>query len=104
MEVTIRIADEEKIVKVLEEIDERARDLRRPLGDFGERLVRKMQTVGQPGEIDNMALAGVLSTQILHQRFVQDSPPSLPAVKPRLLVDRRGRARRSRDAAAAKSR
>jgi asparagine synthase (glutamine-hydrolysing) len=54
-----------------------------------ERLVKKMQRLDHPGETDNMALAGVLSTQILHQRFVTDFPASVPEVKPRLLVDKR---------------
>jgi asparagine synthase (glutamine-hydrolysing) len=71
-----------------------------------ERLVRKMQTVEHPSETDNMALAGVLSTQMIHQRFVSDFPVMLlPTVTPQLLVDRRRGARpysgrRRRDAGA----
>jgi len=42
MELTLRIADEEKVIKALDEIGDRARDLTQPLGDFGERLVRKI--------------------------------------------------------------
>lgn len=59
-----------------------------------ERLVRKMQTVEHPGEIDNMALAGVLSSQMIHRQFVTDfATGSMPEVTPRLLVDRRMRSR-----------
>ena len=42
MEVTIKIADEEKVIKGLEDMDDRAGDLRRPFMDFGERLVRRI--------------------------------------------------------------
>lgn len=42
MELILRIADEEKVVAALDEIGDRAQDLRRPLADFGERLVRKI--------------------------------------------------------------
>lgn len=42
MQVTIRIADEEKVIKVLDGISDRAADLRDPLADFGERMVRKI--------------------------------------------------------------
>jgi len=42
MELTIRIADEEKVIKAVDEVGVRARDLRLPLADFGERMVRKI--------------------------------------------------------------
>jgi phage gpG-like protein len=42
MEVTIRIAGEEHVVRVLDEVEDRSRDLRRPLEDFGERMVRRI--------------------------------------------------------------
>ena len=42
MEVILRIADEEKVVTALDETGDRAEDLRRPLADFGERMVRKI--------------------------------------------------------------
>jgi len=42
MELTIRIANEEKVIKAVDETGDRARDLRRPLADFGERMVRKI--------------------------------------------------------------
>ncbi|MHC4521194.1 MAG: asparagine synthase-related protein, partial [Planctomycetota bacterium] len=57
-----------------------------------ERLVRKMQTVEHAGEIDNMALAGVLSAQMIHQQFVTDfAARSFPEVTAKLFVDRRTR-------------
>jgi len=42
MEIMIRIAGEEKVIKALDEVGDRARDLRRPLEDFGERMVRRI--------------------------------------------------------------
>ncbi len=42
MEITIRIADEEKVIKVLDGVSDRAADLREPLADFGERMLRKI--------------------------------------------------------------
>ena len=42
MELILRIADEEKVIAALDETGDRAEDLRRPLADFGERLVRKI--------------------------------------------------------------
>ncbi len=47
------------------------------------RLVRKAQGAHPLSERDNMALAGVLSTQLLHRQFVEDFPGrSIPAVAP----------------------
>ncbi len=42
-------------------------------------LTKKIQRFGTIGETDDMALAGVLSTQIVHQRFVThfDPPPAV---------------------------
>ncbi|MGD8388165.1 MAG: hypothetical protein PVG49_13570 [Desulfobacteraceae bacterium] len=42
MDLTLRIAGEEKVVKVLEATSERMQDLRKPFADAGERLVRKI--------------------------------------------------------------
>jgi len=55
-----------------------------------ERLLRKMQTVPEPTEVDSMALAGILSTQLVYEQFVSRfsadrSDPCRPAV----FVDRR---------------
>ncbi|MBN2294335.1 MAG: asparagine synthase C-terminal domain-containing protein, partial [Pirellulales bacterium] len=41
-------------------------------------LVQKVTRGGSLGETDNMALAGVLSTQLINQRFVEDFRPSKP--------------------------
>jgi asparagine synthase (glutamine-hydrolysing) len=35
-------------------------------------LLKKLDRQEEPGELDNMALAGILSTQIVHDRFVKD--------------------------------
>lgn len=59
-----------------------------------EKLVNKAETVPMLGEIDNMALAGVLSSQIIHRQFVEDfSLDAIPAIRLNLVVDRRSGAR-----------
>jgi asparagine synthase (glutamine-hydrolysing) len=35
-------------------------------------LLKKLDRQEDPSELDNMALAGILSTQIVHDRFVKD--------------------------------
>ena len=58
--------------------------------DKVNRLMAKLRTVEHPGEIDSMALAGILSSQILHQQFVEGfSARSHSAIRPDLLIDRR---------------
>jgi asparagine synthase (glutamine-hydrolysing) len=44
-----------------------------------QQLVRRIKEGGAIGETDDMALAGILSTQLLHYQFVQNFkvPPSL---------------------------
>jgi asparagine synthase (glutamine-hydrolysing) len=41
-------------------------------------LVRKAEQTGRLGETDDMALVGILSTQLLHERFVRFRPPMSP--------------------------
>lgn len=54
------------------------------------RLLRKIRTVAEPTEVDNMALAGILSAQIVHERFVSGFAPERPDRRPpSILVDRR---------------
>jgi asparagine synthase (glutamine-hydrolysing) len=54
------------------------------------KLMEKLQTMENPGEIDSMALAGVLSSQIIYQQFIEEfSPHSHPMVHPDLIIDRR---------------
>jgi len=60
------------------------------------RLMRKLRTPSPPSEIDSMALAGVLSSQIVHRHFVEEFP--WKGVRPvclDLLVDRRSPALKS---------
>ncbi len=55
-----------------------------------ERLLNKMQTVDSPSEVDSMALAGVLSTQIVHRQFIEQfSAESVSPVRMPLTFDRR---------------
>ena len=59
-----------------------------------QRLLNKARTVPTLGEIDNMALAGVLSSQIIHRQFVDDfSIDAIPALRLDVVIDRRSGAR-----------
>lgn len=49
-------------------------------------LVRKCQTSPQVGEIDNMALVGVLSTQLWHDMFIRSRGAGFTRGHPELLV------------------
>ena len=58
------------------------------------RLMRKVQTIPNPGEVDSMALAGILSSQIIHHQFVETfSLKSIPVVEPDVIIDKRSKAR-----------
>lgn len=60
------------------------------------KLLRKLQTLSTPSEIDSMALVGILSSQIVHQQFIEDfSTRSACTVSPSLIVDRRTEALKS---------
>jgi asparagine synthase (glutamine-hydrolysing) len=60
------------------------------------KLLRKVQMVDNPSEIDSMALVGVLSSQLIHRQFVQDFPARPDnSVSPALIVDRRSEALRA---------
>jgi asparagine synthase (glutamine-hydrolysing) len=60
------------------------------------KLLRKLQTLDTPSEIDSMALVGILSSQIVHRQFVEDfSAGSACTVSPSLVVDRRSEALKS---------
>jgi len=67
---------------------------RAALFDIGkvDKLLAKLQAVENPSEIDGMALAGILSSQIIHQQFVEDySPRGHSTIHPDLVIDRRTR-------------
>jgi asparagine synthase (glutamine-hydrolysing) len=56
-----------------------------------ERLWKKCQALGggeQFSNADNMALVGVLSTGLLHDRLVRGRPSTYPAVDFKTMVDR----------------
>ena len=58
--------------------------------------LRKVKEIESPGEIDSMALVGVLSSQLIHRQFVQDFPARPDnSVSPTLIVDRRSEALRA---------
>ena len=63
-----------------------------------EKLVAKIDQ-GQPlGETDDMAVAGILSTQLVHHRFIRNFPRSSPlsGSDDVLLCDRRTASRQKR--------
>ncbi len=54
------------------------------------RLMKKLRTVERPSEIDSMALAGILSSQIIYQQFVEDFCARChSAIRPDLIIDKR---------------
>jgi asparagine synthase (glutamine-hydrolysing) len=54
------------------------------------KLVQKLYARGKLSAIENMALVGILSTQILHRRFIADTEaPRVSCVREGLTVDRR---------------
>jgi asparagine synthase (glutamine-hydrolysing) len=58
--------------------------------DKVDRLLKKMRTVSDPGEVDSMALAGILSSQIIHQQFVEEfCTQAIPLAQLDIVVDRR---------------
>ncbi|HDZ62521.1 MAG TPA: hypothetical protein ENH40_05190 [Nitrospirae bacterium] len=57
------------------------------------RLLQKLQTANTPGEIDSMALVGVLSSQLIYHQFVENFPRKADySISPSLIVDRRSKA------------
>jgi asparagine synthase (glutamine-hydrolysing) len=60
------------------------------------KLLQKAQTVDDLSEIDSMALVGVLSSQIIYRKFIQDFPARAGnLVSPALIVDKRSEALRA---------
>ena len=55
------------------------------------RLVQKVNTTGHASEMDNMALAGIASTQLVYDQFVQNVPPETEQsyTHSGLLIDKR---------------
>ena len=47
-----------------------------------ERLLRKYKMRGEFSEFEDMALVGVLSTQVLHQQFIENFERSVPEIEP----------------------
>ena len=62
------------------------------------RLLSKLEALESPSEIDNMALVGILSSQLVHHQFIQDFPRRpADSISPAVMVDRRSKALRSAD-------
>ncbi|KPL23282.1 MAG: asparagine synthase [Phycisphaerae bacterium SM1_79] len=54
------------------------------------KLLRKLRALSSPSEIDSMALAGILSSQLIYHQFVEDFPGKAAySGRPDLMVDRR---------------
>lgn len=54
------------------------------------KLFNKFHTMENPGEVDSMALAGIISTQIIYAQFVSNFPfRSIDQAVPDLIVDKR---------------
>ncbi len=55
-----------------------------------QKLVNKARVSPSLGEVDNMALAGIVSSQIIYHRFITNFPYKSPSlIAPRFFVDRR---------------
>ncbi len=53
-------------------------------------LIQKFKNPDAASEVDNMAIMGILSTQIIHQKFISDFPQfNLTNKAPTLLIDKR---------------
>ena len=61
-----------------------------------KRLLAKLQSTSGASEVDSMALAGILSTQLLYHHFVLQPtvPPAIP-VQPTVFIDRRSANRKT---------
>jgi asparagine synthase (glutamine-hydrolysing) len=60
------------------------------------KLLRKMQASGSASEIDDMALMGILSSQLVYQQFIEDfSVSTADYICPDLIVDQRSEAIKS---------
>ena len=60
------------------------------------KLLKKIRTADNPSEIDNMALVGILSTQLIYQQFVEDFHARTgDAAAPDLIIDRRSKTLKS---------
>jgi asparagine synthase (glutamine-hydrolysing) len=44
-------------------------------------LINKLNKFEKAGEIDNMALIGILSTQIIYDKFIKEFSPDYSAMK-----------------------
>ncbi len=60
------------------------------------KLLKKVRAAENPSEIDNMALIGILSTQLIYQQFVEDFHARIGnSAGPGLVVDRRSKTLKS---------
>jgi asparagine synthase (glutamine-hydrolysing) len=56
------------------------------------RLLKKLQSADNAGEMDSMALVGILSTQLIYHQFIENPPTSLDSISPNLMIDQRSAA------------
>ncbi|MCI0495857.1 asparagine synthase C-terminal domain-containing protein, partial [candidate division KSB1 bacterium] len=54
------------------------------------KLLKKFETTDNQSEVENMALMGIVSTQLIYQQFILNFPyKQIPQISPYLLIDRR---------------
>ena len=54
------------------------------------KLLKKFEATDKQSEVENMALMGIVSTQLIYQQFILDFPyKQIPQISPYLLIDRR---------------
>ena len=55
-----------------------------------QRLIKKLGTTNNSSEVENMALLGILSTQLIHQQFIKNFPhKKIAKIMPKVQIDRR---------------
>lgn len=54
------------------------------------KLLKKFERLNNQNEVENMALIGIVSTQLIYQQFIVNFPyKEIPQITPNLLIDRR---------------
>ena len=53
-------------------------------------LLKRFERVGNPGEVENMGLVGIFSSQVIYDKFIENFPAdSIRPISPDLVVDKR---------------
>ncbi|MEE4354105.1 MAG: asparagine synthase (glutamine-hydrolyzing) [Desulfatiglans sp.] len=54
-------------------------------------LLKRFERVANPGEVENMGLVGIFSSQVIYDKFIADFPVDTPPISPDLIVDKRSK-------------